>query len=96
MDMNKMMDMLNAVLPYVYTNISVGEMFDLCTTVLKSDIAQKVSAGGPLIEQMRIPMDKTFGYKDINGASLVYMNDKNFKANVEALQEFIYGQSYYK
>ncbi len=96
MDMNRMMDLLNAVLPYVYTNISVGEMFELGTTVLKSDLAQKVAAGEPLIEQHRVPMDKTFGYKDINGASLVYMNDKNFKANVEALQEFIYGQSYYK
>jgi polyisoprenyl-teichoic acid--peptidoglycan teichoic acid transferase len=96
MDMNRMMDLLNAVLPYVYTNISVGEMFELGTTVLKSDLAQKVAAGEPLIEQHRVPMDKTFGYKDVNGASLVYMNDKNFKTNVEALQEFIYGQSYYK
>jgi LCP family protein required for cell wall assembly len=96
MDMNRMMDLLNAVLPFVYTNISVGEMFELGTTVLKSDLAQKVAAGEPLIAQHRVPMDKTFGYKDINGASLVYMNDKNFKTNVEALQEFIYGQSYYK
>lgn len=95
-DMNRMMDLLNSVLPYVWTNISVGEMFELGTTVLKSDLAQKVAAGEPLVGQMRIPMDKTFGYKDINGASLVYMNDKNFKTNVEALQEFIYGQSYYK
>ena len=96
MDMNRMMDLLTAVLPYVYTNISVGEMFELGTTVLQSDLSQKVAAGAPLLAQFRLPMDKTFGYKDINGASLVYMNGKNFKTNIEALHEFIYGQSYYK
>jgi len=96
MDMNRMMDLLTAVLPYVYTNISVGEMFELGTTVLQSDLSQKVAAGAPLLVQHRLPMDKTYGYKDINGASLVYMNSKNFKANIEALHEFIYGQSYYK
>ncbi len=96
MDINRMMDLLTAVLPYVYTNISVGEMFELGTTVLQSNLSQMVAAGEPLIAQHRVPMDKTYGYKDINGASLVYMNPKNFKTNVEALQEFIYGQSYYK
>ncbi len=95
-DMNRMMDLLTAVLPYVYTNISVGEMFELGTTVLQSDLSQKVASGEPLVQQHRVPMDKTFGYKDVNGASLVYMNGKNFKTNVEALHEFIYGQSYYK
>ena len=96
MNMNRMMDLLTAVLPYVYTNISVGEMFELGTIVLQSNLSQRVAAGEPLIAQHRVPMDKTFGYKDINGASLVYMNARNLKVNIEALHEFIYGQSYYK
>ncbi len=96
MDLNSMMDLMNAVLPYVYTNISVGEMLELGTIVLQSDIAAKAAAGEVLLAQHRLPMDKTFGYKDINGSSLVYMNSKNLKTNIEALHEFIYGQSYYK
>ena len=96
MDLNRMMDLMTAVLPYVYTNISVGEMFDLGITVLQSDLTDKVAAGAPLLAQHRLPMDKTYGYKDINGASLVYMNGSNLKTNIEALHEFIYGQSYYK
>ena len=96
MDMNKMMDLMTAVLPYVYTNVSVGEMLELGTGVLQSDIAQKAAEGKPLLEQHRLPMDKTYGYKDLNGASLVFMNGRNLKTNIEALHEFIYGQSYYK
>ncbi len=96
MNMNRMMDLLTAVLPHVYTNISVGEMFELGTIVLQSDLSQKVANGVSPLSQHRIPMDKTYGYKDINGASLVYMNGKNLKTNIEALHEFIYGQSYYK
>ena len=96
MDLNKMMDMMTSVLPYVYTNVSIGEMLEIGTGVLQSGIVDKAAAGQTLLEQHRVPMDKTFGYKDINGASLVYMNGKNFKANIEALHEFIYGQSYYQ
>ncbi len=96
MDMNRMMDLLSAVLPYVDTNVSVGEMIELGMTVLQSDMKDKVAAGEPLLAQHRLPMDKTYGYKDINGASLVYMNGSNLKTNIEALHEFIYGQSFYK
>jgi hypothetical protein len=71
-------------------------MFDLGTMVLKSGLKEKALAGEQLLTQFRIPMDKTYGYKDIKGASLVYMNSSNFKENVEALHKFIYGQSYYK
>ena len=96
MNMNRMADLLDAVLPYVYTNVRVGEMFELGTIVLQSNLFQRAASGEPLIAQHRVPMDKTYGYKDINGASLVYMSGKNLKTNIEALHEFIYGQSYYK
>lgn len=95
-DLNKIMDLMSAVLPYVYTNLTASDMLGLGTTALKAGLAQKAAQGQELIEQFRVPMDKTYTYKTVSGASLVYMNSKNFKANVEALQEFIYGQSYYK
>ena len=96
MDLNKMMDLMSSVLPYVYTNLTAGQMFDIGTSMLQSGLMDKAAQGTSLVEQFRVPMDKTFSYKTINGASLVYMNSSNFKANVEALQEFIYGQSFYK
>ena len=46
------------------------------------------------VEQHRVPMDKTYSYKDINGASVVYMGSTNFPKNVQALHEFIYGAYY--
>ena len=96
MDLNKMMDLMSSVIPYVYTNLTAGQMFEIGTSMLQSGLMDKAAQGTSLVEQFRIPMDKTFGYKTINGASLVYMNSSNFKENVEALHEFIYGQSYYK
>ena len=48
--------------------------------------------GEELIQQHRIPMDKTYSYKTVNGSSVVYMGSKNFPKNIEALHEFIYGE----
>ena len=96
MNLDKMMDLMTAVLPYVYTNLTASEIFELGSTVLASDLMDKAKAGETLFTEHRLPMDHTFGYKMINGASLVYMNGKNLKKNIDALHEFIYGQSYYE
>ncbi len=96
MNLDKMMDLMTAVLPYVYTNLTASEIFELGSTVLASDLMDKAKAGETLFTEHRLPMDHTFGYKTINGASLVYMNGKNLKKNIDALHEFIYGQSYYE
>ena len=50
--------------------------------------------GEDVLRQHRIPMDKCFGYKDINGASMVWMNENNFKLNKESIHKFIYGEVY--
>jgi len=95
-DMNliKMVELMETALPYVYTNLTLEDMYTLGTTVLKSDIASKAANGEEVLRQHRIPMDKCFGYKDINGASMVWMNDKNFKLNKESIHKFIYGEVY--
>ena len=95
-DMNlvKMVQLMETALPYVYTNLTINDIYELGMTVLRSDIAQKAADGESVLRQHRIPMDKCFGYKDINGASMVWMNEKNFKLNKESIHKFIYGEVY--
>ncbi len=90
MDVDKLLDLMEACMPYAYTNMNMMTLFELCTTVLRSDLKTKMEAG-TLIEQMRIPMDKSYSYKTINGSSMVsYSTEKHAKA----LHEFIYGTYY--
>ena len=95
-DMNllTMVELMETALPYVYTNLTLEDIYELGRVVLKSDIAEKAANGEDVLRQHRIPMDKCFGYKDINGASMVWMNEKNFKLNKESIHKFIYGEVY--
>lgn len=94
MDAVKMVNLMETALPYVYTNLSASDMFELGVTVLASGIGQKAANGEDVLSQHRIPMDKCFGYKDVNGASMVWMNEKNFKLNKDSIHKFIYGEVY--
>lgn len=94
MTFDRMVGLMETALPYVYTNVPTMMMFELGVAVLSSDIATRAAQGQALVSQFRIPMDKAFGYKDIDGNSVIYMNDKNFKLNKDALHKFIYGDVY--
>lgn len=89
-----MVDLMTAALPYVYTNLPAFEMLELGMAVLGSGVMEKAANGEAVLSQHRIPMDKCYGYKDVNGASMVWMNEKNFKLNKESIHKFIYGQYY--
>jgi len=39
-------------------------------------------------------LDKRFGYKEFNGASLIYLSERNLKYSIEAIHNFIYGATY--
>lgn len=92
MTLDKMFTLMETALPYVLTNINPSTMMELGLTVLGSNITEKMANGEELIQQHRIPMDKTYSYKTVNGSSVVYMGSKNFPKNIEALHEFIYGE----
>ena len=94
MDVMKLYSLMESVIPYVATNMNATAIFNLATSVLQSGIIQKAQSGETLMEQFRLPMDKAYSYKTIDGASVVYMSTSKFKQNKEALHEFIYG-SYY-
>ena len=92
MDLDKLMTMVESCLPYVLTNMTPAAMLELGLGVLSSGIVQKAAAGETLMEQHRVPMDKTYSYKQVNGASVIHMGPNSFKKNKESIHEFIYGE----
>ena len=94
MTLDKLIGLIETCVPYVTTNVNLNTMLELGMTVLGSGMIQRAQQGETLIEQHRVPMDKTYSYKTINGASVVYMGSTNFPKNVQALHEFIYGAYY--
>ena len=71
------------MLDYVETNLSLGDMVDLCRTALDVDLAG--------VQQLRIPADGayTFGTEEKSGLSVVWAN---FEKNTDILHDFIYGE----
>lgn len=60
--------------------------------VLRSGISDRLTRGESLLEQHHVPMDGTYSYLDVDGASVINMGSKSFPKNVRALHEFIYGE----
>ena len=88
-------NIIDTSLDYVTTNINAGTMFTLVRENFPA-IRSRLGASDSLIEQFRIPMDKTFGYSDVETSSgstmsVVFMSSANLQKNKEALHEFIYG-----
>ena len=94
MSLDKMMTLIETCVPYVSTNMNPSTMVELGMTVLSSDIISRAKSGEELLEQHRVPMDGCYSYKDINGASVIYLSTNNLKKNVQSIHEFIYGQYY--
>ena len=94
MTLDKMMTLIEVCTPYVATNVGPSTMMELGLTVLNSGIIAKAQSGETLIEQHRVPMDGCYSYRDVDGASVIYMGSTNFPKNVQSIHEFIYG-SYY-
>ncbi len=94
MDIGKFISLVEAALPYGQTNLTLAELMQLGTAVLGGEGMQKLQSGGEIMEQLRIPMDKKFGYRDIAGATLVYLSPKNLKLSIETIHNFIYGATY--
>ena len=88
-------NIIDTSLDYVTTNINAGTMFTLVRENFPA-IRSRLGTSDSLIEQFRIPMDKTFGYSDVETSSgstmsVVFMSSANLQKNKEALHEFIYG-----
>ena len=93
-DVTDIINVATDVLSYMETNMSASLISELVFTVLRSGIFSKLDDLDALLDQFRIPMDRTWGYTD--GGSNIFMSrtNGNFQKNVEALHEFIYGDYY--
>jgi polyisoprenyl-teichoic acid--peptidoglycan teichoic acid transferase len=97
MDLNKLVSLIETALPYGKTNLTAADIIRLGKPVIEGRAMSNLASGENVLEQFRIPMDDTFKYKDVSGATLTaFRSDERKKDNIVAMQEFIYGQSYYK
>ncbi|MDD3409864.1 MAG: LCP family protein [Eubacteriales bacterium] len=96
MDVTKFVSLVETALPYGYTNLTLDEMMTLGMAVLSGDAMSGLQGGGDVLGQFSIPMEKQYGYREFNGVALIYISEKRMKTTLTAMQEFIYGQSYYK
>lgn len=94
MNLGKFVTLIETALPYGETNLSVEELLQLGMAVLGGEAMSNLQSGQPVLEQMRIPIDKKYGYRDFNGNSLIYLSKKNLAHTITTLQEFIYGESF--
>ncbi len=91
-NVNSLADLIEVCYPYVKTNISAGTMLNVALGVLQSGILGKLSSGATLIEQHRIPLDNTYSYEDVDGASVISVNSGSWSRNVQSVHYFIYGE----
>lgn len=96
-DMTKMVNLIKTALPYGATNLTAADMLSLGSLVIGGTAMSNLKSGGNVLEQFRVPMDDTWKYKNDNGATLTaFRSAEKEKMNIEEMQKFIYGQSYYK
>ncbi len=76
-----LVSVINSLLPYVETNLSIGEMASLAAIGLQLDLDG--------IEQLRLPADGTFEAGTFDG---VWCIKADFEKNTRILHKFIYGE----
>jgi hypothetical protein len=70
-------------------------MISLGALVLGGTAMNNLQTGTKVLEQFRIPMDGTYKYIHVEGASFTaFRTDARKQENIDAMQQFIYGQTY--
>ena len=93
-DVTDIINIATDVMSYMETNMSASLISELVFTVLRSGIFSKLGDLDSLLDQFRIPMDRTWGYTDDGSDIFMSRNNGNFQKNIEGLHEFIYGDYY--
>ena len=89
LDFSTLMDLIDVAISYSDTNMNFQTMFNLAASLMPS--LAGASSDEALFEQMRIPMDKSYSYATVNGASVLKYN---MKKHAQAIHEFVYGTYY--
>ncbi|MBQ9309065.1 MAG: LCP family protein [Clostridia bacterium] len=91
MTLSRFTELVSISLEYVTTNVNASTMISLGLAVLGSDIITRARSGEELLQQHRVPMDKTYSYMDVEGASVLNLSNDNWRINRDAVHAFIYG-----
>ena len=75
---------------YLITNMPLDEMAKVAMGVLGSFSLDFLESVDSVIQEFRIPEDKTYSYQTINGSSVTVMTNK--QKTTESLHDFIYGE----
>ncbi len=95
MDMTKLVGLIQTALPYGATNLTAADMVSLGGLVIGGKAMSNLNESAAVLEQFRIPLDGTWKYKDVNGATYTaFRTDERKQENIDAMQQFIYGQTY--
>lgn len=93
----KLVGLIEVALPFGATNLTAADMLGYGGIVIGGDAMKNLQSGGSVLEQLRVPLEGTWKYGgDASKSMVVFRNDARIKENIEAIQTFIYGQSYYK
>ena len=87
------LDIFNLVLDwtqYLITNMPLDEMARIAMGVLGTFSLDFLESADSVIQEFRIPEDRTYSYQTVNGSSVTVMNNK--QKTTEALHDFIYGE----
>ncbi len=87
-----LLDLMSDFPDYMITNLSLGDMFNVASSVLGSVNLEDLRSASTVISEFRIPEDGTYRYDTVNGSSVTVLKDK--EATTQALHEFIYGRYY--
>ncbi len=81
MKFSEIMPLLDQILPNLETNLTKNEIISIGWQVLSLDY-------GTELEQLRIPVDGSYEFANIHGASVIL---PNINKNTDALKTFLYG-----
>ena len=95
MDSEKALNLITTCLPYMITNMNINTVLSIASQVLQTNIAQKARSGEELLEQHRLPLDRTYNYLTLDsGSTVTNLSETGWKSNRESLHYFIYGDYY--
>jgi LCP family protein required for cell wall assembly len=95
--LEKLVDLIEVSLDYGMTNLTANDMLAYGGAVISGDAMKNLKSGGAVLEQLRMPMEGTWKYGgDASKSMVVFRSDARLQENIDAMQTFIYGQTYSK
>lgn len=94
-DITKLVNLIEVALPFGATNLTASDLLAYSGLVISGDAMKNLVNGASVLEQLRLPMDGTWKYGgDADKSMIAFRNDKRLAENIEAMQMFIYGQTF--